>query len=143
MKKTISIPLHAALIMAGLFIMMNGSGQSSDSVQSSIEWSYKAYDFGKVPQGKPVTVEYQFKNPSMVPLIINSVRPSCGCTIADYPKEPIQPQKSGSIKVTFNAASSGFFQKSVTVMSNAGVNPEVLTFKVEVVAAGEPATTSK
>jgi hypothetical protein len=70
----------------------------------------------------------------MVPLIINSVRPSCGCTVADYPKEPIAPGKSGKINVTYNAASSGSFTKSITVTTNAAEANTALIIKGEVVA---------
>jgi hypothetical protein len=110
------------------------SAQDAATPVSSLTWKSTTIDFGKIEQGKPVTAEFEFTNPSMVPLIINAVRSSCGCTVADYPKEPIQPGKSGKIIATYNAAGSGAFSKTVTVTSNASEGTTVLVIKGEVVA---------
>ena len=101
---------------------------------ASMAWKTTTIDLGQIEQGKPVTVEFEFTNPSMVPLIISSVRPNCGCTVADYPKEPVAPGKSGKIVVTYNAAASGAFTKSTTVTSNASEGQTSLILKGEVVA---------
>jgi hypothetical protein len=137
MKKNF-FPQTVAFVMLAIF--WSGSqaiAQTDAKVTTVIEWASKIHDFGKIPRGKPVTAEFQFTNPSLVPLIITSVRPSCGCTVADYPKEPVQPQKSGVIKVTYNAAGTGYFQKSVAVTTNAGDETEVLIIKGEVLAENE------
>jgi hypothetical protein len=137
MKRNYSFQALAVLMFALLCNGTEGFAQSDVKVTTAIEWTSKTHDFGKIPKGKPVTAEFQFKNPSLVPLIINSVKPSCGCTIADYPKEPVQPQKTGSIRVTFNAANTGYFQKSVVVATNAGEENEVLIIKGEVIPEAE------
>ena len=62
------------------------------------------YNFGTIKQGEVVTREYKFKNTGKEPLIINNAVGSCGCTVPDYPKEPIKPNGTGVIKVTFNSA---------------------------------------
>ena len=134
MKKNFIIQMMVTLVLVCLMNTTDIFAQTTAKVTSVIDWTGKTYDFGKIPQGKPVTAEFQFKNPSMVPLIIYSVKPSCGCTVADYPKEPVPPQKTGTIKVTFNAASPGFFQKSVVVATNAGEESETLIFKGEVIS---------
>ena len=107
--------------------------QKAAKISSSIEWTEKTVDFGKIPQGKPVIATFEFKNPSMVPLIIYAVKPTCGCTIADYSKEPIAPQKTGTIKVTFDAQNTGYFQKSILIDTNTGEESETLVIKGEVV----------
>ncbi len=107
--------------------------QTGPKASSIIEWKETTVDFGKIIKGKPVTAEFGFSNPSMVPLIIFSVKPSCGCTVADFPKQPVAPGKSGIIRVTFDAADVGFFQKSFTVTSNAQQGEETLVIKGEVV----------
>jgi len=137
MKRNFSLQAFAVMLLAFLLSGAEGYSQSDAGVTTAIEWTNKIHDFGKIPKGKPVTAEFQFRNPSLVPLIINSVRPSCGCTVADYPKEPVQPQKAGTIKVTFNAASPGYFQKSVVVKTSAGEENEILLIKGEVIAAVE------
>lgn len=123
--------LLIAIIFAG--ITLSASAQDAAKPESDIEWKATTIDMGKIEQGKPVTVEFEFTNPSMIPLIINAVRPACGCTAADYPKEPIVPGKSGKIKLTYNAASTGPFTKSTTVTTNAAEGNSVLVIKGEVV----------
>jgi hypothetical protein len=108
--------------------------QDAVKAVAGITWKTTSVDLGKIEQGKPVTVEFEFTNPSMVPLIINSVRPNCGCTVADYPKEPIQPGKSGKIITTYNAASSGAFSKSVVITTNTAEVNTSLVIKGEVIA---------
>ncbi len=129
-----SVPLIFILI---LFFSITGHAdilaQKMTKISSGIEWQDKTFNYGKISQGKPVVAEFHFKNPSMVPLVIYAVKPSCGCTVADYPKEPIAPQKTGTIKVTFDAENTGFFQKSVLVDTNAGEESETLIIKGEVV----------
>jgi hypothetical protein len=129
-NRTISV-LFLSLVMIGFSAIVNA--QDAAKPVSTITWKTTTMDLGKIEQAKPVTVEFEFTNPSMVPLIINSVRPTCGCTIADYPKEPIQPGKSGKIKVTYNAAASGPFTKSIIVSSNAAGGDLALVIKGEVV----------
>jgi len=131
--KTHILQIVIVLVFAGILNTADGIAQNTAKISSGIEWTEKTYDFGKIPQGKPVIAEFQFKNPSMVPLIIYSVKPSCGCTVADYSKEPIQPQKTGTIKITFDAQNTGYFQKSVIVDTNAGEGSETLIIKGEVV----------
>ena len=72
-----------------------------------------------------MSFEFKFTNEGKTPLILNNVRSSCGCTVPSWTKEPVQPGSGGSIKVVYNTASIGAFNKSVTVNSNA-VNSTVL-----------------
>ncbi len=76
------------------------------------------HDFGKIKQGVPVTHEFKFTNNGKVTMVITNVAPSCGCTTPDWTREPIAPGGQGFIKATYNAASPGAFNKSVTVTSN-------------------------
>jgi len=124
-----------SLFIAILFFGMAISVQAQDAAkpEAGVNWKSTTIDLGKIEKGKPVTVEFEFTNSSMVPLIINSVRPSCGCTAADYPKEPVGPGKSGMIALTYNAASVGAFAKSTTVATNAADGNTVLIIKGEVV----------
>ncbi|MDF3077423.1 MAG: hypothetical protein K0S09_1312 [Sphingobacteriaceae bacterium] len=103
----------------------------------------ETHDFGKIPQGKPVTVELAFTNIGEQPLIISAVEPTCGCTIADYTKTPVLKGKSGSIKLTYSAAAPGAFTKGITVKSNAKTPVKVLYIKGEVVPSTAPASSSK
>jgi hypothetical protein len=91
-------------------------------------WNETTYDFGSVIQGTPVNHEFEFTNNGSEPLIISSVRVSCGCTVANYTKDPIAPGEKGYVKATYNADKAGAFTKTVSVQANASENP-VLTLK--------------
>ena len=79
-----------------------------------------AYDFGRIPQGKPVTHNFVISNTGKEPLVIENVQASCGCTTPEWSKEPIQGGKSSEIKVGYNAASEGQFEKTITIFYNQG-----------------------
>lgn len=124
-----------SLLMAVMLVGFSATLNAQDAAKpvSGMTWTSTTIDFGKIDQGKPVSADFEFTNPTMVPLIISSVRPTCGCTIADYPKEPVQPGKSGKISVTYNAASSGAFTKTIIVTTNAQEGNTALVIKGEVV----------
>lgn len=100
--------------------------------QAKISFNEKVHDLGTIARNRPVTVEYIVTNMGNKPLVITEVTVSCACTIAGWTKEPIQPDKKGSVKVTFDAKMMGRFHKSVGVYSNASPNLTYLTMKGEV-----------
>ena len=118
------------LIVAFSFIL---SGAGVITKKAAVEWKYQEYDFGKIEMGSKAEAKFIVTNTSMVPLIISQVQPSCGCTVADYPKNPIQPGKSGIIKANYNTATPGYFQKSVFVYANTEQPKTTLIIKGEVV----------
>lgn len=95
----------------------------------------ETYDFGKIPQGKPVSTDFKFTNTGDQPLIISNVEPTCGCTVASFTKTPILKGQSGVVTLTFNAAVAAPFTKGVQVKSNAKTPIKVLYLKGEVIAS--------
>jgi len=89
------------------------------------------YDFGKIPQGKPVTHDFVFINKGTEPLILNNVHASCGCTTPEWSTDTIAPGGSSKIKVGFNAAAEGDFVKPITITYN-GNHFQQLIIKGEV-----------
>jgi Protein of unknown function (DUF1573) len=98
-----------------------------------MQWDSTQEDLGRIAQGQPVTVTYQFVNKGKTPLVISEVKASCGCTAAEYPRTPVAPGQTGLIKAVYNAASAGRFHKTLTVISNAAESQIVLTLTGEVV----------
>jgi hypothetical protein len=98
-----------------------------------IEWQNTSVDFGKIPANKPVSAGFTFKNPGMIPLIITEVKSSCGCTVADYTKQPVPSGGQGKITATYDAKLSGYFSKTISVYSNTDVGVTELYIKGEVV----------
>jgi hypothetical protein len=76
-------------------------------------------DFGAIPEGQKLDVAYRFLNSGSKPLIIARVQPSCGCTVAEQPDEPILPGKEGVIKASFNSEGRvGINHKKLYVIAN-------------------------
>jgi hypothetical protein len=135
MKKLLFL---AVAFVAGLSAM----AQKADDV---IKVSNEKYDFGKIKQGVPVTTFFTITNTTDKPLVIENAWAGCGCTTPEYSKEPIAPGGTSKLKVGYNAAAMGHFEKAVNVKL-AGVNdPKVITITGEVVdanAVGATAATS-
>lgn len=84
-----------------------------------MKFEFDSHDFGKVKAGEKVTFDFKFVNTGKSPLIITEAHASCGCTVPEWPKEPIQPGQGGKIKVTFDSSNkSGLMDKQVTVTAN-------------------------
>ena len=78
-----------------------------------------SYDFGTVNEGAVVEHDFKFKNNGEYPLILNNITSSCGCTTPEWPKEPIGPNETSSIKVRFDTKNkSGPQVKTITVYAN-------------------------
>ena len=103
--------------------------------QPVITFEKETHDFGQINEvdGRVTTI-FTFKNEGMVPLVLSDVRASCGCTTPKWPREPIEPGKTGEITVTYNPnGRPGRFQKTITVTSNAASSTTRLFIKGEVI----------
>jgi len=90
------------------------------------------FDFGKIPQGKPVTHVFEVINNSKVPLAISNVHASCGCTTPEWEKDKtVAPGQKTTITVGYNAAAEGPFTKFITVSYNDSQSKQI-TIKGEV-----------
>ncbi len=76
------------------------------------------YDFGKIPQGKPVTHDFVISNTGNEPFALDNVRASCGCTTPVWNKDTIPVGGTAIIKVGYNSANEGPFSKPVTITYN-------------------------
>ncbi|MEO8796060.1 MAG: DUF1573 domain-containing protein [Daejeonella sp.] len=104
--------------------------------KAEFKFEKETHDFGKIPQGTPVSVDFKFTNTGEEPLIISNVESTCGCTVPKYTNTPVLKGKTGIITVTFNAASvQPSFAKAVTIKSNARTPIKLLYIKGEVTAA--------
>ena len=99
------------------------------AVPKTIAWNETVHDFGTVTQNKPATVTFTFKNTGESPVVVTTARSSCGCTVAEYTKEPVKPGGSGVVKATYNSAKAGSFTKTVSVTFEGNPTPDVLTIK--------------
>ena len=106
------------------------SKDNNDTIMPIIKFKEKEHDFGKIIQGEVVTYGFKFTNTGKKDLLIYKVRTSCGCTVSDYPKKPINPGEEGIINVTFNSKGrKGFQRKTVTVIANTEPNTSRIQIK--------------
>ena len=123
MKKLI---LATILSVFGLFAFAAGSGEAE------IKFEKTSHNFGTFPESSPkVTCTFKFTNTGDKLLVIHQAMASCGCTVPQFPKEPIKPGESGEIIVTYNEAGKfpGHFKKSITIRTNA--KQEIIRLYVE------------
>ncbi|RYY98104.1 MAG: DUF1573 domain-containing protein [Chitinophagaceae bacterium] len=89
------------------------------------------FNFGKIPQGKPVYHDFEVLNTGSAPLKLDNVSASCGCTTPEWSKDAMAAGAPSRIKVGYNAASEGPFEKFITVTYN-GNQTKVIKIKGEV-----------
>lgn len=104
-----------------------------------IKFEKLVHDYGTIQQDANGECEFKFKNTGKEPLVLSNVVSSCGCTVPSWPKEPILPGKSSTIKVKYDSHRVGTISKTITVMSNATEDRVTLTIKGNILA--KPAET--
>src|SRR6201986_2902089 len=118
-KKKQSSPMKKLMIVCAMLLGFAFTASAQDNEKAEFKFNEEKHDFGKVPQGTPVTTVFEFTNIGKEPLILTEVKPTCGCTIADYTKTPVKSGEKGVIKITYNAAAIVPFNKTIVVTSNA------------------------
>jgi hypothetical protein len=100
----------------------------------AVEWTNDThYDFGDLPYGKAVQYEFPFKNVGDEALVIDNVRASCGCTLTDWPQDPIAPDSTGVILVDYDAKDKAYFYKKIKVYFQGIRKAEILTIEGDIV----------
>ena len=123
MKK---IFLLASAFMLSLAVMAQ---PKADDVA---KFNQEKHDFGKIPVGTPVTYEFEIKNISDKPLVVESATASCGCTVPEKPVDPIMPGTSAKLKVQYNAAAASPFTKDIYVTFSGIGQPKTVQITGEV-----------
>ncbi|MEJ0103580.1 MAG: DUF1573 domain-containing protein [Bacteroidota bacterium] len=104
-----------------VFIAGAQTSESQTPVQSAndvLKFKELEYDFSKIPQGKPVFHFFEIENTGTDTIKLDNVQASCGCTTPEWSHEPIIPGTTAKIKVGYNAAAEGSFEKYITVTYN-------------------------
>ncbi len=120
-------------------VVRNTATASSDSSKVKdntpvFQFADESHDFGTIVQGEKISYAFRFKNVGSGDLVIRAANGSCGCTVPEYPKEPVAPGKDGIINVTFNSeGKDGEQNKTVTLIANTIPNTKVLTITGTVV----------
>lgn len=141
MKRFISL---AIVIAATFSVSCSQTNQTESAVNIDaagpvIEFANLEHDYGTITQGADGNCEFVFTNTGTQPLTLENVRSSCGCTVPNWPKEPIAPGQTGVIKVKYDTQRVGPISKTITVTSNGSETPLILKIKGKV----EPAATTQ
>ncbi len=127
MKKTIFLTM---MLLCTLGIMAQNGAQ--------IKFDNTNHNFGSFSEKSPVvTCTFSFTNIGDQPLVVNQAIASCGCTVPEFTKTPVQPGQKGEIKVTYNGEGKfpGHFKKSITVRTNGKVEMTRLYIEGDMTAA--------
>lgn len=103
------------LLTVGITSMANAQKPAPKFEAEKLEVNYGSVD----SKSGDNTRNFVFKNTGNAPLLITNAVGSCGCTVPEWPKEPIAPGKTGTIKITYDIANRpGKIDKVVTITTN-------------------------
>jgi hypothetical protein len=126
------------LFLVSMIMVLTALGQKDKKDKDSVAVNKNApyilfekleHDYGTIPYNGDGSYEFEFKNTGKMPLVLQNCQSSCGCTIPDWPKDPIKKGGTGKIIVKYATSRVGPFFKTVTVYSNASNSPITLTIK--------------
>jgi hypothetical protein len=129
MKKLVFLFFLQSFLGFGLFAQDNPY-----KTKDSIVFEKLVYDYGTLVEGGNGNCEFKFTNKGKSSLVLIDVQTSCGCTVPEWPKEPISAGKTGVIKVKYDTGKLGVFSKTITVTSNAKNSLVTLTIKGNITA---------
>ena len=140
--KKIFFVLAIVMIASFAFSQENGAKkekkdkEQTENVEkrSSILFDKLVHDFGTMEKGGDASCVFTFKNVTKKPVTLTNVKTSCGCTAADWPKEPIAKKKKGSIKVKYDSNRIGKFTKTIRVYIDGNENPIQLEIRGTIVS---------
>src|SRR4030095_13302762 len=117
-KLTAIIAFMSVAWLAGAQTAANTTTATATPLPEVLQIKEMEHDFGKIPQGKPVYYYFEIVNTGSTPLKLDNVQASCGCTTPEWNREAIAAGGSDKIKVGYNAAAEGNFEKSITITYN-------------------------
>ncbi|MDB5197761.1 MAG: hypothetical protein JWP88_2132 [Flaviaesturariibacter sp.] len=113
------------LLVLTVFSFAVLKAQVAAQTAEALEIKQAEFDFGKIPQGKPVFHYFDIVNTSDKAFKLDNVQASCGCTTPEWNKDEIPAGGTSRIKVGYNAASGGVFEKYITVTYNGNATKQI------------------
>lgn len=93
--------------------------ESASADAPAFKFVKESFDFGEITDGEKVSYDFKFTNIGKSPLIITSATATCGCTVPEYPKEPVAPGEEGILRVVFDSSGKlGMQNKVITITAN-------------------------
>jgi hypothetical protein len=114
-----AISVFLFLIFQTCALRAQQSSEADSTAFARISFETTAHNFGDVNQNEKVEQIFTFTNTGTTPLILQNVLTTCGCTVPEWPKEPVAPGAEGELKVIFDStAKIGRQNKVITIRSN-------------------------
>ena len=127
-----------SFVLVAVALLTSNKGFAQLETGAKIEFAKETHDYGTIKYAADGSCTFEFKNTGNEPLIISNAKGSCGCTVPEWPKEPIAPGAKGKITVKYDTKRPGAINKSVTITSNAANEPtKVIRIKGNVLPAPE------
>ncbi len=139
MKKIFAIAAMMMMVTIYGCTQTTAKNEGEKILGPAISFDELEHDYGTIEQNGNGVYNFVFENSGTQPLVLTNVRSTCGCTVPQYPKEPVKPGKTATIEVKYDTRRIGPFSKSVIVYSNATDTPVVLRIKGKVVPKGSTA----
>lgn len=106
---------------------------SRPAAGSVVTWLTETdHHFGELRRGDTARFVFRFQNAQPAPIVLETVRTTCGCTAAEWTEAPVEPGQTGEVVIEFDADKSGAFRKKITVFFDKQRKPEVLWIEGEV-----------
>ena len=123
--KSVNMGKFLALVVLMTSFVFAGAQTTPVTQQEVLKLKETEYNFGMIPQGKPVYYTFEITNITQQPLKLDDVHASCGCTTPEWSREPIAAGATAQIKVGYNAAGEGHFEKFITITYNTNQNKQL------------------
>ncbi|OUR94774.1 hypothetical protein A9Q87_01750 [Flavobacteriales bacterium 34_180_T64] len=126
-----------------LFVGLISLGAVAQDKVAKIEFKSDTIDYGTIEKGSNGVRVFEFTNTGNAPLIISSVKSTCGCTVPKKPKGPILPGETGKIEVKYDTKRVNPIRKTITVISNADTPTVALKIKGLVIDSSKKSVLEK
>jgi hypothetical protein len=123
--KRIFFTVLTLMVFAGLKAQTVNTAQKTTEPADALSIKEDVHDFGMIAQGKPVFYFFDIANNGASPLKLENVQASCGCTTPEWNRDPIAAGGSDKIKVGYNAAVEGPFEKFITITYNGNLTKQI------------------
>ena len=130
-------------VMLILFVGLLSLGVFAQEKVAKIEFKTDTIDYGTIEKGSDGVRIFEFTNTGNAPLIISSVKSTCGCTVPKKPEGPIMPGETGQIEVKYDTNRVNPIRKTITVISNAETPTVALKIKGEVIDSNKTSVLEK
>ena len=129
------LELRVAKLETEIASMRKGGGSTIVPAGAFPKFTFdqEEHNFGQIRDGDIVSHTFRFTNSGEAPLIISKATAACGCTVPQWPKQPIPVGGSGEIQVQFDSSNKpGMQNKVVTITANTESKVKKLLIRAQV-----------